>query len=113
MLERKNQTLIDKMHTSILEENINDNLCLKILWAITYIKNNRPIKALLNNITTQKAQNQEAPNVSPLRLLESTVYTFLHKEKQSIKSEKLVLQVLKGTLMKYNSLTVDKVFIKN
>ena len=86
--ERTSKTLIDMIHASMLEGNNDNDLWPEILLAMTYIKNNRLTEPLTNNITPQEAQNQEAPNLSHLHILGSTVYVFLYEEKRSKKSEK-------------------------
>lgn len=111
--ERTGRTLMDMTRASILEGNIDDDLWPEILLVMTYIKNNRPTEALPNNTTPQEAQNQEAPNLSHLRILGSTVYVFLHEEERSKKSEKWAPRALKGTLVGYDGHTIYRVFIKN
>ena len=80
---------------------------------MTYIKNNRPTRTLPSNTTLNKAQSQEAADISNLRVLSSTVYVFLHEEERSQKSEKWAPKVLKGTLMGYDGHTIHRMYIKD
>lgn len=104
---------MDMTCATILEGNIDDNLWPKILLAMINIKNNRPTKALSNNITSQEAQNKEISNLSYLRILGSTIYVFLHEEERSRKFEKWAPRALKEILVEYNGHTIYRVFIKS
>lgn len=87
---------MDMIRATIFEGNIDDKLWLKIIFAMTYIKNNCPTKALPSNATPYKAQSQQnTTNVSHFHILGFTVYVFLYKEEQSQKSEKWVPRALK------------------
>lgn len=79
---------MDMTRATILEGNIDDELWPEIILAMTYIKNNRPTRALPSNTTPHEAQSQEAADIFHLRVLGSTVYVFLHEEERSRKSEK-------------------------
>ena len=58
---------MDMTRVRILERNIDDELWPEILLAITYIKNNRPTKALQSNSTPHEVLSQEnTTNVSHL-----------------------------------------------
>lgn len=95
----------------ILESNIDDNLWPELVLAMTYIKNNWPTRAL-QNISPHKAHFYKQPNLTHLRLLGSTVYVLLHKEKRLMKSEKWAPRALKETLVGYNGHTIYRVHIK-
>ena len=73
---------------TILMENINDELWPELVLAITYIKNNRPTRALANNISPYEAHFIEQLDLLHLQILGSTVYILLYKEERSMKSEK-------------------------
>lgn len=88
------RTIIDMTRATILENNINDKLWPKLVLIMTYIKNTRPTTAF-QNLSPHKALFQEFLNLSYLQILVSIVYVLLHKEKQSIKSEKWAPRDLK------------------
>ena len=50
---------------------------------MTYIKNNCLLKPLLSNITLYKAQSYKETDVSHICMLNSIIYVFLYKEKES------------------------------
>lgn len=104
---------MDMTRATILEGNIDDELWPEIILAMTYIKNNRPTKALPSKTTPHEAQNQEEGDVSHLRVLGSTVYVFLHEEERSQKSEEWAPRAMKGTLVGYNGHTIHRVYIKD
>lgn len=105
---------MDMTRATILEGNIDDELWPEIVLAMTYIKNNRPTRALASNVTPHKAQSQEnTTDVSHLQVLGSTVYVFLHEEERSQKSEKWAPRALKGTLVGYDGHTIHRVHIKD
>ena len=105
---------MDMTRATILEGNIDDELWPEIVLAMTYIKNNRPTKALPSNSTPHEVQNPEnTTDVSHLRVLGSTVYVFLHGEERSRKSEKWAPRALKGTLVGYDGHTIHRVHIKD
>lgn len=64
----------------ILKGNIDDNLWAELVLAMTYIKNNQPMRVLQNNLSFYKAYTHELPNLSHLRILGSIIYIFLHKK---------------------------------
>lgn len=72
----------------ILEKNLNNDLWPKLIMTITYIKNIYPIKTLENNYTPFNTQYKKDPDIIHLWILGSTLYVFLHKEKQGLKLEK-------------------------
>lgn len=72
---------------TILEKNINDNLWPELVLVMIYMKNNWPIRAVQNH-SFHKAYIYKLPNLSHLQVLGFTVYVFLHKEEQILKSEK-------------------------
>ena len=103
---------MDMMRATIFEENINDKLSPELVLAITYIKNNRPTRAL-QNLSPHKVHSQEPSNLTHLQIFGSIVYILLHKEEQSMKSEKWALGALKRVLIGYDDQTIYWVYIKN
>lgn len=79
---------------------------------MTYVKNNRPTRAL-QNLSPHEAHSQEPSNLSHLRILGSTVYVLLHEEERSMKSEKWAPRALRGVLVGYDGHTIYRVYIKD
>ncbi len=72
--DRVRRTILDMRRATILKGNIDNELWPEVVLAMTYIKNNRPTKALPSNSTPHKVQSQEnTTGVSHLRVLGSTV----------------------------------------
>lgn len=63
--------------------------------------------------TPSKAHFKKLPNINYLQVLKSTVYIFIHKEKQILKSEKFETQALNGLLIRYNRHTIYEIFIQS
>lgn len=97
---------------TILESNIDDELWPELVFAMTYIKNSRPTRAL-QNLSPHEVHFHEQPNLTHLRILGSTVYVLLHKEERLMKSEKWVPRALRGTLVGYDGHTIYRVHIQN
>ena len=93
--------------------NIDDELWPELVLAMTYIKNNRPKRALAFNISPYKAQFYEQLDLSYLQILGSIVYVLLHEEERLMKSEKWAPQALKRTLVGFDGCTIYRVYIKN
>lgn len=104
---------MDMTRATILEGNIEDELWPELVLAMTYIKNNRPTRALQDNVSPYKTYSKEAPNLAHLRVLGSTVYVLLHEEERSTKSEKWAPRALKGVLVGYDGHTIYRVHIKD
>ncbi len=104
---------MDMTRGTILEGNIDDDLSPELVLAMTYVKTNRPTRALQSNISPHEASTKEAPNQAHLRVLGSTVYVLLHEEERSMKSEKWPPRALKGILGGYNGHTIYRVHIKD
>ncbi len=107
------RTIIDMTRATIPERNIDDGLWPELVLAMTYIKNNRPTKALQGIISLHEASTKEAPNLAYLQVLGSTVYVLLHEEECLMKSEKWATRALKGVLVGYNGHTIYRVHIKD
>lgn len=97
--------------TIILEKNINNDLWPELVFTMIHVKNSWLIK-VLQNLSSYKALTWDYLNISPLRILESIIYIFLHKEKLLLKLEKWPLRALKGILVSYNSHTIYWMHIK-
>lgn len=110
--ERMERTIMDMTRATILEGNIDDELWPELVLAMTYVKNNRPTRAL-QNLSPHEAHSQEPSNLSHLRILGSTVYVLLHEEERSMKSEKWAPRALRGVLVGYDGHTIYRVYIKD
>ena len=110
--ERTGRTIMDMTRATILEGNIDDDLWPELVLAMTYVKNNRPTRAV-QNLSPHEAYTHELPDLSHLRVLGSTVYVFLHEEERTLKSEKWAPRALKGTLVGYDGHTIYRVHLKD
>lgn len=97
---------------TILEGNIDDELWPELVFAMTYIKNSRPTRAL-QNLSPHEVHFHEQPNLTHLRILGSTVYVLLHKEERLMKSEKWAPRALRGTPVGYDGHTIYRVHMQN
>ena len=103
---------MDMTRATILEENIDDDLWPELILTMTYVKNNRPTRAI-QNLSSHEAYTHKLPNLFHLRILGSTVYVFLHKKEQTLKLEKWALRALKRTLVGYDGHTIYQVHLKD
>ncbi len=78
---------MDMTRVTILKSNIDDDLWPELVLAMTYVKNNRPTRAL-QDLSPYESYTHEPPDLAHLHILGSTVYVFLHEEEQMLKSEK-------------------------
>lgn len=76
-----------------------------MILAITQVKNVRLIKVLESN-NLYKIYYKKTPNIRYLQVLGFTIYIFIYKEKQNLKSEKFETQALKNILVEYNRHTI-------
>lgn len=81
------KTIMDMTRATILERNINNDLWPKLIFAMTYVKNNGLTRAV-QNLSPHEAYTYELPNLSFFQILGFTVYIFLHEEEQTLKSKK-------------------------
>ncbi len=109
--EQMGRTIMNMTRATILEGNIDDDLLPEFVFAMTYVKNCRPTKAL-QNLSPYEALTRDHPDISHLEILSSTVYVFLHEEEQSLKSEMWAPKALKGTLVGYDGHTIYRVYLK-
>src|ERR1700728_4065895 len=77
--ERSQRTSTEITRLIILAGNIPDFLWPNVLLIAIYIKNRRPIRALLNGILPYKKLKGKPPLVYYLRALEFTVYSLIAK----------------------------------
>lgn len=98
---------------TILEGGIDNILWLKIVLAITHIKNQQPTCAFKDNSNPIEIRYQALPDVQHLCILGSNVYIFLHKEKQALKSVKWEVCALKRKLVGFDGHTIYKIYIKD
>lgn len=77
---------MDMTWATILEANIENELWPELVFAMTYIKNNWPTRAL-QDLSSHKSYTHKLSDLTYLQILGSTVYAFLHKEEWILKSE--------------------------
>lgn len=66
---------------TIFKKNLNDNLKLEIILAMSYNKIFCLIKALKNNNSLFNISYQKNSNIIQLKIFDFTVYIFIHKNK--------------------------------
>ena len=64
--ERTGRTIIDMTRATILKRNIDDDLWPKLILAMTYVKNNRPTRAV-QNLSPYEAYTHKLPDLSHLQ----------------------------------------------
>ena len=109
--ERVGRTLMDMARASIIEGGIDDIFWPEVILAMTYIKNIRPTTAL-NGLSPHQKLFNSPPDPTHLRVLGSTIYVLIHEEERELKSEKFVLQAMKGTLVGFDGHTIYQVYIE-
>lgn len=111
--EQIGRTIIDMIRAIILEGNIDNELWPELVLAMTYVKNNRPTRALKDCISLHKAYTKKALKLAHLQIFGSTVYILLHKEERLMKSEKWAPKALKDILVGYDDHAIYRVHIKD
>lgn len=96
---------------SIIERGIDDSFWLKVILAMTYVKNLRPTKAL-QSLNPYQELFKTLPNLAHLQVLGSTIYILIHEEEREFKSEKFVPRALKGKLVGFDGHTIYRVHIE-
>lgn len=86
----------------ILKKNIDNDLWPKLVFTMTYLKNNWLTRAV-QNFSSYETYTYKLFNLFYLQILGFIIYVFLHKEKQTLKLEKWAPEALKRTLIGYNS----------
>lgn len=79
------KTLLNITRATILKRNIKDELCLKLVLPMTYIKNSHPTKALVNDLNPHKAHFYEKLNLSHVQILGLIIYILFYKEEHIMK----------------------------
>lgn len=84
---------MDMIRATILEGGLDDIFWPKIVLAMIYIKNLRPMQVLKRSISPVKMKdtdlsNKDLSNLQYLYVLGLTVYVFLYKEKRILKLAK-------------------------
>lgn len=113
IFEQVGKRIIDMTRAPIFEKNSDDDLQPKLIFAITYVKDNQPIKALQNNFCFYKVYTHKFPNLSHFQIFGPTVYVFLYKEKQTLKSKNCSPTALKDPLVGYDSHTIYCMYFKD
>ncbi len=102
---------MDMTRAIIPEGSLDDKLWPEAVFAMTYVKNVRPTKALGGDSSYHALQAIQ-PDIQHLRVLGSTVYVLLHEEERELKSEKWNPRALRGTLVGYDGHTIYRVHIR-
>lgn len=95
---------------TILDGNIDDDLWPEIILAMTHVKNVRSTFSLEDK-NAHEVHFNKTLELSHLQVLGSTVYVFIYKEEQNLKSDKFETRALKKTLVEYDGHTIYRVFI--
>ena len=82
-----------------------------MILAITHIKNLRST-SMLQGLSPYKSFHNNPLKLTNLRVLEFTVYVFIHEEEQKLKSQKFVPRTLKSNLGGFDGHTIYHVYIK-
>ena len=72
------RTIIHTTQSTIIRENISDNLWPKVVLAMVHVKKVRPTSTL-DGKTSYKLIEGETPTIDHLQVLGSTVYVFIHE----------------------------------
>lgn len=88
MSEYTGYTIIEILRATNLEKGIDDILWPEVVLVMRHIKNLRPTQALERLMSPAKMLDKNLSNLYHLRILVLTVYIFLHKEEQILKSAK-------------------------
>lgn len=113
VLELMRRTSLDMTRVTILKRNIDNKLYPELMLAMTYVKNNWPIRALKNCISPHKAYTKKVSNLAYFWILGSTVYILIYKKERLMKSKKWAPKALKGVLVGYNSHIIYQIHIKD
>lgn len=94
----------------ILDRNTNNDLWLKIILAITQVKNIWPIISLEDK-NIHKIYFNKTSKLSHWQALKSIIYVFIYKKEPNQKLAKFEAQVLNKTLVKYYECIIYWAFI--
>lgn len=103
---------MDMTRATFLENDINDDLEPELILTMIYLQNNWPIRAI-HDLTPYKLYIHELWKLAYFQMLDFTVYVFLHKEEQILRSEKWVPRLLMKILVGYNVHTVYLIYLKD
>lgn len=78
---------------------------------MTYVKNLRPTK-VLQGLSPYQELLKTLPNLAHLRVLGSTVYVLIYKEKREFKSEKFVPRTMIEKLVGFDGHTIYRIHIE-
>lgn len=79
--KRMGCTIMDMTRSTIIGENIPDDLWPKVVLAMVHVKNVRPTSTL-NGKTPYKLMEKRIATIDHLRVLGSTVYVLIHEADQ-------------------------------
>lgn len=82
VVERKNKTIVEAARAMIHDQDLQPFLWAEASKTAVYIQNRRPHRAL-KDVTPKEAFTGIEPDISHLRILESSVYVHVPKEKRT------------------------------
>src|SRR5438046_4765000 len=103
--ERANRTIMERVKAVIAEAKLDKRLWMEIADTVVYLKNHSPTTSL-DRKTPYKAWYGRKPDLSHLRILGSTAYVHVPKEKRT----KLDTHSHKGILVGYGGTNQYKVW---
>src|SRR5205814_2316068 len=102
--ERANRTIVERVKAILAETNLNKKLWMELANTVVYLKNRSPTSAVAT--TPYELWNSAKPNLTHLRILGSTAYIHIPKEKRT----KLDTHSHKGILVGYGGTNQYKVW---
>lgn len=95
----------------MIKENINKCFQPKIIVAILYIKNLKLISTV-QGFSPYKSFYTKLLELNLLLILRSTIYIYIYKDEQELKSEKFILKILTDQLINFDGYTIYQRYFK-
>lgn len=111
MAEKKDQTLIKQVGSTILSRIIQNNLWLKILLAITQVSN-LLFTFLLDWFSPYKISTELLLQLNYLQVLGSPIYVFIHEKNRKAKSAKWESWIKYWLLASYDNHFIYQVYLE-
>ena len=109
--ERKGRTLMERVRSTIIGGNIPDNLWPEVLLAMTHVSNLLPTSSL-NGLSSYEESTGLSPQLNHLRVLGSTVYTFIYEEERKAKSAQWESRAKRRVLVRYDGHSIYRVYLE-